>query len=63
VRIGTPAVTTRGMKEGDMAPIAALIDRVLAAPDDASVAGKVREEVKALATRFPLYPASAPATR
>ena len=63
VRIGTPAVTTRGMKEGDMAQIASLIDRVLAAPEDLSVAGKVREEVKALASKFPLYPAPVHAGR
>ena len=63
VRIGTPAVTTRGMKEGEMAQIATLIDRVLSAPEDLSVAGKVREEVKALASRFALYPATAHAAR
>ena len=63
VRIGTPAVTTRGMKEREMGEIASLIDRVLVAPDDPAVAGKVREEVKALASRFPLYPASAHASR
>jgi len=63
VRIGTPAVTTRGMKEAEMAQIATLIDRVLAAPEDLALAAKVREEVKALATRFPLYPVSAHAAR
>jgi glycine hydroxymethyltransferase len=63
VRIGTPAVTTRGMKEKEMATIASLIDRVLAAPEDMSVAAKVKEEVKALAGRFPLYPVSAHAAR
>jgi len=63
IRIGTPAVTTRGMIEKDMAQIASLIDRVLVAPEDLAVAAKVREEVKALASRFPLYPVSAHATR
>jgi glycine hydroxymethyltransferase len=56
IRIGTPAVTTRGMKEAEMEQIASLIDRVLMAPDDAALAGRVKEEVRALAGRFPLYP-------
>jgi glycine hydroxymethyltransferase len=55
IRIGTPAVTTRGMGEAEMATIAELIDRVLGAPDDASVKAKVREEVRALTKNFPLY--------
>ena len=56
IRIGTPAVTTRGMKEAEMSQIAALIDRVLVAPEDATVAETVKSEVHALANRFPLYP-------
>ena len=62
IRIGTAAVTTRGMREGDMATIAELIDRVLRAPADAGVAEAVRADVRALTTAFPLYPSSA-ATR
>jgi glycine hydroxymethyltransferase len=56
IRIGTAAVTTRGMKEAEMRAIAGLIDRVLKAPDDKNVAGAVKQEVEALAGRFPLYP-------
>jgi len=56
VRIGTPAVTTRGMREREMDVIAALIARVLAAPDDARVASMVRAEVEKLCRSFPLYP-------
>ena len=55
IRVGTPAVTTRGMREPEMETIADLIDRVLAATGDASVKAKVRSEVKELTRRFPLY--------
>jgi glycine hydroxymethyltransferase len=56
IRIGTPAVTTRGMKEAEMREIAGFINRILAAPDDASVASSVSNEVRELTSRFPLYP-------
>ncbi len=55
IRIGTPAVTTRGLKEPEMRRIAGLIDRVLARPEDSAVARAVRDEVRELATAFPLY--------
>jgi glycine hydroxymethyltransferase len=55
VRIGTPAVTTRGMKEEDMGRIAGFIDRALAAPEDASSLARIKQEVKELANAFPLY--------
>jgi len=56
IRIGTPAVTTRGLGEPEMDAIAALIARVLAAPDDEAVARAVKSDVEALCRRFPLYP-------
>jgi len=56
IRIGTPAVTTRGMREPEMAVIAELIDRVLASPGVSPVEARVRGEVQELTGRFPLYP-------
>lgn len=58
IRIGTPAVTTRGMKEPEMIRIAELINTVLMAPEDAGLAARIREEVRALTGGFPLYPTS-----
>jgi glycine hydroxymethyltransferase len=56
IRIGTPAVTTRGMREAEMDAIADLIGRVLAAPDDETSLQAVRADVEALCRKFPLYP-------
>jgi glycine hydroxymethyltransferase len=56
IRLGTPAVTTRGMKAPEMASIAELIDRVLSNLGSASVEATVRAEVQELTGRFPLYP-------
>jgi glycine hydroxymethyltransferase len=55
IRVGTPAVTTRGMREPEMDAIAELIGRVLASPEDERVLGMVKKEVEALCRRFPLY--------
>ena len=55
IRIGTPAVTTRGMKEADMRKIAHMIDEVLSSPADEKTAAGVRKEVGKLVNRFPLY--------
>jgi glycine hydroxymethyltransferase len=58
IRIGTPAVTSRGMREPEMEQIAEFIATVLAAPDDDRVGASVREKIEALCRKFPLYPES-----
>jgi glycine hydroxymethyltransferase len=55
IRLGSPAMTTRGMNEDDMRTIAGFIDRVLSAPEDDAVAAAVRTDVEALTDRYPLY--------
>ncbi len=56
IRIGTPAVTSRGMREPEMDAIAGLIARALASPEDESALASVRVEVEGLCRKFPLYP-------
>lgn len=56
IRVGTPAVTTRGFKEAEMAMIASWIDRVIANIGDESVLASIRQEVHDLCLLFPLYP-------
>jgi len=56
IRIGTPAVTTRGMKEHEMAVIGAMIVEVLNEPSNQVVLRRVNESVRDLCERFPLYP-------
>jgi glycine hydroxymethyltransferase len=55
IRLGTPAVTTRGMREPEMVEIASLIDRALSKLGAASVEASVRDQVQELTNRFPLY--------
>jgi len=56
LRIGTPAVTTRGMGTDEMDTIADLMSRALDARDDPAALSAIRAEVRALTSRFPLYP-------
>ena len=56
IRIGTPAVTSRSMREPEMDAIAGFIARALASPDDDGVLASVRAEVEGLCRKFPLYP-------
>jgi len=56
IRIGTPAITSRGMREPEMDRIAEFIARVLASPEDGTALGRIKVEVEALCRKFPLYP-------
>jgi glycine hydroxymethyltransferase len=54
LRLGTPALTTRGLREGEMKQVAAWLDRVMISKGDAAVSGAVREEIRAFCSKFPL---------
>ena len=56
IRLGTPALTTRGMKEPEMVKIAGLIAEVLSDPESEEVRSKVSAEVREITSRFPMYP-------
>jgi len=56
IRVGTPAVTSRGMREAEMDFIAEYIARALASPEDDRALGSIRTEVEGLCRKFPLYP-------
>ncbi|HKG23508.1 MAG TPA: serine hydroxymethyltransferase [Blastocatellia bacterium] len=55
IRIGTPALTTRGMKEGEMRQIAGFISETLADPENESARESVRGRIKEMCERFPIY--------
>lgn len=55
IRLGTPAITTRGVKEDKMPLIVSMIDRVLSAPEDAEVIAAVRAEVNAMMEQYPIF--------
>src|SRR3954453_13495982 len=54
LRLGTPALTTRGLKEQEMTTVAAFIDRAIHAKDDATALAKIREEVRQFTKTFPM---------
>jgi glycine hydroxymethyltransferase len=56
IRVGVPAITTRGMKEQDMDTIVAMVDTVLMKPDDEKLIAGIKEEVRDFMQQFPLYP-------
>jgi glycine hydroxymethyltransferase len=56
IRVGVPAITTRGMKEADMETVVEMVDKVLMKPEDEKVISEVRNSVKEWMQQFPLYP-------
>ncbi|HKG90826.1 MAG TPA: serine hydroxymethyltransferase [Gemmatimonadaceae bacterium] len=59
IRVGTPAVTTRGMREPEMRRIAELMDQAVTGHQDEGALARVRDEVRELTSAFPLYPVAA----
>ena len=60
IRIGVPAVTTRGMKEDHMQTVVEMIDKILMSADDENMIASVRADVKEFMKQFPLYPELGP---
>ena len=56
IRLGTPALTTRGMKEAEMRQIGEMIAAVIGEPESEEIKGRVRREVAEITARFPMYP-------
>jgi glycine hydroxymethyltransferase len=56
IRVGVPAITTRGMKEDHMQTVVDFVDKVLMNIDDASIVNDVANDVHAFMAQFPLYP-------
>ena len=56
IRVGVPAITTRGMKENDMREVVDLVDKILMDPEDNKIIIDVKAEVAERMTQFPLYP-------
>ena len=56
IRVGVPAVTTRGMKESHMETVVEMIDKILMNADDEKMIASVRADVKDFMKQFPLYP-------
>jgi glycine hydroxymethyltransferase len=56
IRLGSPALTTRGFEEAEMKMVAGWINEVISAPEDLMVRERVKSEIASLTKRFPLYP-------
>ena len=55
IRIGTPAITTRGMKSDEMRQIVQWIDKILCDPENELLISKIRKDVNTLCSKFPIY--------